>query len=280
MESNQFAHVKSNFSKRPTVLAIGGFDPSGGAGVIVDTAAARAVGAHGAGVVAVTTIQSGRGFVSSTPSGSADVAAAADAVLDAHDVRAIKTGALGDASNVVAVARLAARRGCPPLVVDPVLASTTGGALFDAAGSVALREALVPLAAIVTPNAPEAVALGAEGISGVDDMLRAAERILELGCRAVLVKGGHLDGAEVVDVFADRAGRRHVFREARIGGGEVRGTGCALASMIAGHLALGREIEDAVGLARSALRRAIATSYAVGDGTRVLGLGGSSSPGA
>jgi hydroxymethylpyrimidine/phosphomethylpyrimidine kinase len=160
------------------------------------------------------------------------------------------------------------------VVVDPVLASTTGGALVDAAGREALRDRLIPLATLVTPNAIEAAALSGEPVASADDMMRAAARILALGCAAVLVKGGHLAGAEIVDVLVLRSGRRRVFREARVDAGEVRGTGCALASMIAGHLALGRDLEAAVDLSRSALRRAIASAYAVGEGPRVLDFGG------
>jgi hydroxymethylpyrimidine/phosphomethylpyrimidine kinase len=279
MESNRIADVLTNCRTRPTVLAIGGLDPSGGAGLLIDTAAVRSVGAHGAGVIAVATIQSGRAFASATPSPANAVAAAVSHVLASQDVRAVKTGALGDAAVVAAVSALAARPGFPPMVVDPALASTSGGALVDAAGAAALREGLLPLAVIVTPNMAEAAALSSSQVTGVDEMLRAAARILELGCEAVLVKGGHLDGAQVADVFADRMGRRSVFWEARIGVGEVRGTGCALAAMIAGYLALGRDLEAAVALARAALRRAISTAYAVGDGPRVLGFGGPEFPG-
>jgi hydroxymethylpyrimidine/phosphomethylpyrimidine kinase len=279
MESNGITNASTNCSVRPTVLAIGGLDPSGGAGLLVDTAAVRSVGAHGAVVVAVATIQTGRAFVSATPSPASAVSAAVSHVLASHEVRAVKIGALGDAAVVAAVSALAARPGFPPTVVDPVLASTSGGALVDAAGYAALRDRLLPLAEIVTPNMAEAAALSASPVTGVDEMLRAAARILELGCKAVLVKGGHLDGAQVADVFADRMGRRCVFREARIDVAEVRGTGCALAAMIAGYLALGRDLEAAVALARAALRRAISAAYAVGGGPRVLGFGGSASPG-
>jgi hydroxymethylpyrimidine/phosphomethylpyrimidine kinase len=279
MESNRIAGVSTNCRTRPTVLAIGGLDPSGGAGLVIDTAAIRSVGAHGAGVIAVATVQSGRFFVSATPSPASAVTAAVSHVLASQNVRAVKIGALGDAAVVEAVSALAARPGFPPMVVDPVLASTSGGALVDAAGYAALLDRLLPLAAIVTPNMAEAAALSASPVTGIDEMLRAAARILELGCEAVLVKGGHLDGAQVADVFVDRTGRRCVFREARIDVGEVRGTGCALAAMIAGYLALGRDLEAAVALARAELRRAISTAYAVGDGPRVLGFGGPASPG-
>ena len=279
MESNPFANGVGEYVVRPTVLAIGGLDPSGGAGLVVDTAAARSVGAHGAAVIAVSTVQSGLGFIGATPSPASEVIASANAVLATHDVRAVKTGALGSAAVVSAVATLAARPGFPPLVVDPVFASTTGGALVDASGRDALRDRLIPLAAIVTPNTIEATVLSGEPVAAVDDMLRAAVRILELGCAAVLVKGGHLVGSEIIDVFADRSGRRCVFRETRVGAGEVRGTGCALASMIAGHLALGRDLEPAVVLSRSALRRAISAAYAVGEGPRVLDFGGPPLPG-
>jgi hydroxymethylpyrimidine/phosphomethylpyrimidine kinase len=265
------------------VLAVGGLDPSGGAGVVVDVAAVRAAGAHGAAVIAVSTVQSGLGFVRSTPAPAGEVIAAAEAVLATHDVRAVKTGALGSAAVVAAVADLLARHGAPPAVVDPVLASTTGGTLLDDAGAGALRERLLPLAALVTPNAIEAAALSGTPIASVDDMHTAAARLLALGASAVLVKGGHLAGPEVVDVFADRAGRRRELRAPRIARGEVRGTGCALASLIAGHLALGRDLTESIARAWSGLHAALRAAYAIGDGPLVLGLdaagdGGSEGP--
>lgn len=260
---------------RPAVLAIGGIDPTGGAGLSVDAAAIRAAGAHPAAVCAVATVQTGGAFLSSSAADPAAVIAAAGAALAALNVRAAKTGALGTAAVALAVAELAARAGFPPLVVDPVLASTTGGALIDAGGAAVLRERLAPLAALVTPNLAEAAVLSGGSVEGVDAMLLAGERILSLGCRAVLVKGGHLPGGDVVDVFLDRGGARRVFREPRLPVGEVRGTGCALASLAAAHLALGRGPGDAVELARAALRRALARSYESGDGPRLLELQGS-----
>jgi hydroxymethylpyrimidine/phosphomethylpyrimidine kinase len=270
VESNVFCTESSEGRIRPSVLAIGGLDPSGGAGVVIDAAAARAAGAHAAVVVAVTTVQTGRAFGAASAIEPAAVLAAIQAVLGAHEVRAVKVGALGSAGVAEIVAELGGRPGFPPLIVDPVLESTTGGALVDAAGSAVLRRRVVPLAAIVTPNLAEAAALTGEAVDGVDGMLRAGLRLLDGGCRAVLVKGGHLPGEEVVDVFLDRRGKRRVFRQPRLPGGEVRGTGCALASLVAAHLALGCDLEGAVVRARAALRRAIAAAYEIGPGARIL----------
>jgi hydroxymethylpyrimidine/phosphomethylpyrimidine kinase len=272
VESNVFCIEITRDRFVPTALAVGGLDPSGGAGVLADAAAFRAVGAHPAAVVAVSTVQSGRAFGGASPSDAGAVAAAIEAVLAAQDVRAVKTGALGSAALVEVVARLAARPGAPPFVVDPVLASTTGGALIDEAGGAALRERLLPVAALITPNLPEAAALTGIPVEGIDGMLRAADALLARGCRAVLVKGGHLAGDEVVDVFAGASGARRIFREARLPGGEVRGTGCALASFIAGFLALGRGLDEAVALGRESLREALAGARRIGDGPRVLDL--------
>jgi hydroxymethylpyrimidine/phosphomethylpyrimidine kinase len=271
-ESNVFVSRAADWGMRPTVLAVGGLDPSGGAGLAVDLAAIRAAGAHGAAVLAVSTVQTGERFSASVPERAQAVVAAVESVLGSQDVRAVKTGALGDGAVAAAISEFAGRAGFPPLVVDPVLASTTGGALLDAAGAAVLRDRLIPRAALVTPNLAEAAALSGELVADVDGMRRAAAAILGLGCRAVLVKGGHLAGGAVVDVLATRAGTERLFHDPRLDVGEVRGTGCALAALIAAHLALGADLDDAVERSRLLLRAAMGRSYAVGPGPRILDL--------
>jgi hydroxymethylpyrimidine/phosphomethylpyrimidine kinase len=256
-----------------TLLAVGGLDPSGGAGILLDGLAARSLGLHAAAVAAVITVQDGRSLSAASASDPALVSDGIATVLAAQDVGAVKTGALGSAEVVEAIAVHAAQASFPPLVVDPVLGSTSGGQLLDRAGASRLREALMPLAAVITPNAAEAGALAGTEVRDADGALRAAELLIRAGARAVLVKGGHLAGDRVQDLLVRPAEPPVTFGGPRIVGPAVRGTGCALASLVAGHLALGADLEAAVARAREGLLGALGRARAVGSGPLVLGFG-------
>lgn len=260
-------------STQRSLLAVGGLDPSGGAGILVDARAGWSLGLHVAGVAAVVTVQDGRSFGGMRALAADDVADAVRAVLRAQDVGAVKTGALGSAENVHALAAIAAEEGFPPLVVDPVLRSSTGGALLDDEGLAALREELFPLAVLITPNAHEAAALTGRTVTDTAGARAAAEQLVEQGARAVLVKGGHLPGERVVDLLVRPEESCRRFENPRLTRGDVRGTGCALATLVAARLALGAGLVDAVEQAREGLRRALESAVAVGSGPRVLGLG-------
>ena len=252
------------------VLAVGGLDPSGGAGVLMDAVAARAAGAHAAAVVAVDTVQDARRLFSSEPREADEVVRAMDAVKMGVRLFAAKTGALGNRKIVEAVARFVDQGDGLPLVLDPVFASTSGGVLLDDQGVEALRDLLVQRALLVTPNLEEARRLTGMDVADIQGMRRAAGALVEMGARAALVKGGHLLGEGMADVLALRDGKARVFEDERIPGGNVRGTGCALASMIAGFLAQGRELQAAVQEARALLGRAMEAAEEIGPGHRVL----------
>jgi hydroxymethylpyrimidine/phosphomethylpyrimidine kinase len=254
---------------RPVVLCVGGLDPSGGAGLLVDAAAVRMVGAHPAAVAASLTIQNGVGFLGASPQDPEAIARGMAAVLATGAVGAVKTGALGDGRVVRAVARVLDAAGRVPLVVDPVLASSSGGALLDGDGVEALLGLLVPRAALVTPNLDEAAVLAGFAVTDPEGMARAARGIGRLGARAVLVKGGHLAGTRLLDVLGTPSGEVSLEAE-RLPGGAVRGTGCALAAAAAAGLALGEPVERAVERARSVVRRAIGRAVRAGEGPRVL----------
>lgn len=256
----------------PIILAVGGLDPTGAAGILMDALAARSVGAHAAAVLTVDTLQDGERFLSARAKDGATVRAAVEAMLQSLSIGAIKTGALGTAEIVEVVADLAERPGMPPLVLDPVIASTSGGALLDEDGVRVLRNRLLGRVALVTPNLAEAEILTGGRVEDISGMRRAAARLVELGAGAALVKGGHLEGRKIADVFFDRLGREKVFEADRSGDYEVRGTGCALASMIAGLLAWGRDLLYAATEARAKLSRAIIEAVEIGPGPRVLGL--------
>jgi len=227
------------------------------------------MGMHCAAVCSLDTVQDGASFRSSTPASVKRVSMAIESVLEVQDVRAIKVGALGREEMVMLVAGMAARDGSPRLVVDPVMESSSGGELLDEGGIAAMRDHLIPVAGVVTPNLSEASRLLGEPVEDLEAMRSAAERIVEMGAGAALVKGGHLEG-DPRDVLAIRGEKTEVMTGARLGNGDVRGTGCALASMIACGIAAGRGSAQAVRDARIRLRRAIGDSYSAGTGPRFL----------
>jgi hydroxymethylpyrimidine/phosphomethylpyrimidine kinase len=237
------------------VLVVAGLDPSGGAGLAADLEALAAVGARGWPVAAALTAQGPLGVKGWSPVPEAVLLAQVDALLEGGGERpgAVKTGMLGTAGLVAALAgRLAGRDlARVPLVVDPVLLSTSGARLLDTGGREP-GQALAPLlsrALLATPNLPELAAL--TGLEVPDDAaaVRAARR---LPARAVLVKGGHREGAPV-DLLVER--RRVTRFEGRRRPGTARGTGCRLASAIAGLLAQGAGLEEAVARARAVVDR-------------------------
>lgn len=248
--------------KKACVLAIGGLDPGGGAGVLADGRAIAAGGAFACAVIAVQTIQSTRGLVRASPVDAKLWTEQARVVLANQRVRAMKTGALGDAANVRAMTKLARAHRRIPLVVDPVMLPSRGAArLLDARALNAMRE-LVSHATLVTANAHEASALTNERVTNAEEARVAARALVSLGARAALVKGGHLEDARAIDVLATRDrvitldAPRLRLRHA------VHGAGCTLASLIASHLARGAAIATAV---RSSKRAHHAALHALAD---------------
>src|SRR5262245_8657059 len=193
----------------PVVLTIAGSDPSGGAGIQADLKTFATLGAFGAAVVTALTAQNTAGVQGIEGVSPAFVVRQLDAVLDDLDVRALKTGMLGRAAVVEAVAARLGARPAVPLVVDPVLVATAGQPLTESQALEPLRARLLPLAALVTPNLAEAEALTGRRVSTRPEMHEAARALVGLGARAALVKGGHLPDA-AVDVLYDGAGFREL----------------------------------------------------------------------
>jgi hydroxymethylpyrimidine/phosphomethylpyrimidine kinase len=250
---------------RGRVLAIGGSDSGGGAGIQADLKTVLALGAHGASAITAVTVQDTVRVHAVHALPPALVAAQVACVLADPGADAVKTGMLVDAATIGAVVAVLEGQGAAvPLVVDPVLAATSGeGLLRDDA--VAALTGLFRRAALVTPNVPEAARLTGVAIGCVDDMRRAAAVLLGLGAGAVLVKGGHLDGDEVTDVLA-MSGRAVVFRHWRVATRHDHGTGCTLAAACAAGLAQGMELEAAVARARAYVRLALAEAPELGAG--------------
>ncbi len=186
-------------------------------------------------------------------------------VLDDIGADAIKTGMLGDAAAIAAVAAALETRTAVPLVLDPVMASTTGRQFLTDDAIAELKRRLLPLAAVITPNLPEAEVLARMPISDLRSMRHAASALLALGVPAVLVKGGHLPGEDIVDILATSSGIEE-FRARRIASRHTHGTGCTLASGIAAGLAQGIALHEAVLRARSYVRQAIASAPGFGAG--------------
>lgn len=247
----------------PRVLVVGGSDPSGAAGIEADIKTLTALGVFGAAAITAITVQNQHGVTDVMPLPASLVGAQMDAAIQDAPCDAIKVGMLATVDIVHALAERAARLGSSArLVIDPVLVSSSGRSLLSDDGKRALSEKLIPIAALVTPNIPEATALTGVQIASVEEMSLAADHLLARGAAAVLIKGGHLldahpDLEEITDLLrtADGEELRIVRPRKRLGKGsaEFRGTGCTLASAIAAGIAEGLTLRDAVERARDYL---------------------------
>jgi hydroxymethylpyrimidine/phosphomethylpyrimidine kinase len=247
------------------VLVIAGSDSSGGAGVQADIKTVTALGGYAASAITAITVQNTLG-VSAIEALSPDlVAAQARAVLDDIGADAIKTGMLGSPAMIEAVAQILDSAPGVPAVVDPVMVAKGGARLLDALAVETLRSLLVPRAALLTPNAPEAAALTGLDMATTDDLRRGGEAILAMGAAAVLMKGGHIPGERVVDVLMTPDGET-TFEGPRIDTRHTHGTGCTLASACATGLAQGLPLDRAVARAFAYVAEAIARAPGFGAG--------------
>lgn len=243
----------------PNVLSIAGSDPSGGAGIQMDLRVFAVFRVHGCAAVAALTAQNSAEVRALHHVPRDFLRSQLDAVFDGMQIDAVKIGMLGDAGNVEEVADVLTARRPRFVVVDPVLRATTGAELAGRGVVEALRNRLMPIATVITPNAAEAGALlGAAPPRTTPEAHDAAAQLVTAGARAALVKGGHIAGNDVVvDVLHDAA-TIHEFRTTRSPGGEAHGTGCALSAAIAALLALGRSLPDASAEAQRLVADAIA----------------------
>ena len=244
-------------------LTIGGSDPSGGAGIQADLKTFHQFGVYGEAVITLVTVQNTTRVSRVEVLDAGLVAEQLAAVLEDIGPGAAKTGALGSVENVRAVAEAAARFAFP-LVVDPVMISKHGHALLPEDAAWALGEELLPRATLVTPNVPEAEALAEMSIANVEDMRRAACKLRDRGARAVLIKGGHLEG-DAVDVLLEDSGWRE-FRAPRLDTRHTHGTGCTYSAAITAGLAHGWKLDEAVARAKRYIHEAIRTNPGLGRG--------------
>ncbi len=246
------------------VLCIAGTDSAGCSGIAADLRTIAALGGHGMLAVTAVTAQDTRRVRAVAPTNPWLVRAQIAAALNDIGADAVKIGMLAAAPIVRAVAAALARYDQPRIVLDPVLRSSTGRSLIEGDGRRALVQLLLPLAALITPNLPEAEELLGRPIIGVAGMTEAARRLRDLGARAVLIKGGHRRG-DAVDVYADDSGTT-LLREPRIATLNTRGTGCVLSTACACFLAQDLALPEAVRRAKAFVTEAIRRSYPLGTG--------------
>jgi len=252
-------------SVRPVVLSIAGSDPSGGAGIQADLKAVEACGGWGATAVTAITVQNTRG-VRRVRALEADlVREQIEALFDDLDVAAVKSGMLGTAAIVVAVAETLRARRTLPYVLDPVVRASDGTALLDDPAIEALKRSLIPCATLLTPNVEDVRALTGLTVRDAADAERAGRRLLETGCGAVLVKGGHLDLADATDVLV-HAGGTETFVAPRVDTEHTHGTGCVLAAAVATGLARGSDLAAAIREAKRFVGRCLRHGLALGGG--------------
>ena len=252
-----------------TALTIAGSDSSGGAGVQADLKTFAAFGVYGVSAVTAVTAQSTSGITASMALPADVVAAQIEAVAGDVTVSATKIGMLATAAIVEAVVAAIEELELPLVVLDPVLASTSGVRLLDDDGVEGLRVELLPRAFVVTPNLPEAEVLSGKRIASPDDAREAARRIHDMGARSVIVTGGHGAGDPIVDLLFD-GHTFHEVRTARIDTKNTHGTGCTFASAVAAGLALGHPLPEAAEAAQRYVAGAIRHALAVGHGHGAL----------
>jgi hydroxymethylpyrimidine/phosphomethylpyrimidine kinase len=261
--------------KRPGVVTIAGSDSGGGAGIQIDLKTFAAFGVHGASAITAVTAQNSREVTAFEVLSPAIVEAQIDAVMSDLRPSVVKLGMLADAATARLVARKLAEWKPEAIVLDPVMVASSGARLLAEDAIAVVRDELVPMATVVTPNWLEAGVLAGREAGGIEDAEPLAEALRSAGARAILLKGGHIPGGGIVDFLFQNGGVRR-FSHPRIENAEGHGTGCALASAVAANLALGQDLEDAAEIAVAFIHEALASRYAVGGSKEnYLGIFGS-----
>jgi len=251
----------------PILLTIAGFDPSCGAGTAADLETFAAHGCYGVAAITSLTVQNTQGVESVHNTPSAELRAQLDALAKDCEIAAVKIGMLGNRGNAVAVAEFLDAHKFAHIVHDPVMKSSSGAELLDQGGIKFVATELLKRASVITPNVPEAEVLTGLTIKDVAGMEAAAHKIVEMGARAVIVKGGHMerttdvlfDGTELVSLAGEKTNEDH-----------LHGTGCTFASALTAQLAAGRGLREAATLAKVYVTKAIEKSFAVGKGRMPL----------
>ncbi|WP_114940742.1 bifunctional hydroxymethylpyrimidine kinase/phosphomethylpyrimidine kinase [Mucilaginibacter endophyticus] len=229
-----------------SVLTIAGSDSGGGAGIQADLKTFAALGCNGTSAITAITAQNTLGITDIHVVPPAMVKNQINAVMSDIRPSAVKIGMLPNAETVQAVADTLKKHEPVPIILDPVISSSSGKQLTNNEALLAMKDLLFPMVTLLTPNLNETTQLTGKQVGNVDDMMDAAETLLNLGCQSVLVKGGHLNGAELYNVYADQQGKRETFAYSFINSLNTHGTGCTLASAIAAYTARGQSITEAI----------------------------------
>jgi hydroxymethylpyrimidine/phosphomethylpyrimidine kinase len=258
--------------KPPVVLTIAGFDPSSGAGVTADIKTIAAHGCYGVACITAITVQSTAGVRRVEALDPALVSETLEELASDIPIAAVHIGMLGTAKVVKAVVEFLGQRSgrnkLPNVVLDPILKSSSGADLLDAAGTRVLMEKLIPLADVITPNVDEAAILTGLKVTDLDEMRAAAAKLHQMGSAAVVITGGHLEKATDLLSFTTKGGvEEEVFKAERQRSNSTHGTGCAFATAMSCHLALDRGLAEAALLAKTYVTAAIAAGHPVGRGT-------------
>ncbi|MCC9135543.1 bifunctional hydroxymethylpyrimidine kinase/phosphomethylpyrimidine kinase [Pontibacter silvestris] len=243
--------------KYPAVLTIAGSDSGGGAGIQADLKTFSALGCFGTSAITAITVQNTLGVTGIHSIPPAIVQGQIKAVMDDIKPAAIKIGMVHSVELVQAIAETLQQYAYLPVVVDPVMVATSGDKLIEDSTISVLKQQLLPLAEVVTPNLDEAQILAGIPIHNLEDMKKAARLILDTGCKAVLVKGGHLQGPRLYDVYLHQNGSEQVFESEAIASNNTHGTGCTLSSAIAALLAKGADMVTAIIQAKQYVHQAI-----------------------
>jgi len=248
----------------PVVLTIAGFDPSSGAGVTADIKTIAAHGCYGVSAITALTVQSTQGVKAVIPVETNLLIETLKDLAQDCQVSAVHVGMLGSSEAATAVSKFLEHAKLPNVVIDTVVASSTGTGLLDEAGVRVLKDRLIGQSAVITPNVDEATALTGIAIAEVDDMKQAASRLHEMGAKAVVITGGHQEKA--IDLLSLKDQYVQIFRSDKLDSPNTHGTGCAFSTAIACQLAFERSLSTAVLLAKSYVTAAITSGYAIGKG--------------
>ncbi len=257
------SHLHSQIAAPPILLTIAGFDPSCGAGVAADLKTFAAHGCYGIAAITSITIQSTQGVEALHHTPSTELREQLEVLAKDSDIAAVKVGMLGNRANCAVVAEFLDNHKFARVVHDPVMRSSSDFELLDAAGVKYLTSELLKRCSVVTPNIPEAEVLTGLAIKDVAGMEAAARKLAELGARAVIIKGGHLEKA--IDVVFDGNGIYQLSGD-KVKFENTHGTGCTFASAVTAQLALGRGLLEAATLAKAYVVKAIEKAYPVGRG--------------
>lgn len=251
----------------PVVLTIAGFDPSSGAGITADIKTISAHACFGVACITAMTVQSTSGVQRVQPIEPELVAETLICLAEDVEIAAVRIGMLGSAEVADVVANFLRDHKVPNIVLDPIIVSSSGAKLLDEAGVVVVKKRLMRMATLVTPNINEASVLAGMEVSNEEEMRAAAAKFHEMGARAIVITGGHLDKAIDLLSFHDINGiQRETFKSEKLRSNSTHGTGCAFASAIACHLAHGRGLPEAVLLAKAYVAAAIANAVPLGKG--------------